>query len=138
LTDRYEKEIEVRGHLIDSMILTKIFDQVMDLKGDFQVLEFIVGKKKNEPSYARLLIKAKNQDQFEEILESVYRQGAQPISVQEVSLQPSKKDMVMPDEFYSTTNNSTKVYYGGKWIDVKNMMMDKCIVVDTDNKTAVC
>ena len=32
---RLTREIEVDGHLIDSMILTKIFDRVMDLKGDF-------------------------------------------------------------------------------------------------------
>ena len=35
----------------------------------------------------------------------------------------------MPDDFYSTTNNRTDVFYKGKWIKVENMMMDKCIVV---------
>jgi len=28
---KFSREIEVRGHLIDSLILTKIFDGVMDL-----------------------------------------------------------------------------------------------------------
>jgi hypothetical protein len=50
---KFEQEVDVSGHLIDSMILTRIFDSVMDLKGDFQVLEFTVGKKKKDPSYAR-------------------------------------------------------------------------------------
>lgn len=120
------------------MILTRIFDSVMDLQGDFQVLEFTVGKKKGDPSYARLLVKGKNKDHLESILEQVYRAGAQPVSVQEVRLEPASKDMVMPDDFYSTTNNATQVYYGGQWIDVQNMMMDKCIVVDTHRKTAEC
>ena len=35
----------------------------------------------------------------------------------------------MPDNFYSTTNNHTQVFHKGKWIQVENMMMDKCIVV---------
>ena len=61
MTEKYEQEIEVKGHLIDSMILTRIFDKVMDLKGDFQVLEFNVGKRKKESSYARLLVRGKNQ-----------------------------------------------------------------------------
>jgi lysine-ketoglutarate reductase/saccharopine dehydrogenase-like protein (TIGR00300 family) len=138
LADRFEQEIEVKGHLIDSMILTRIFDSVMDLQGDFQVLEFTVGKKKGDPSYARLLVKGKSRDHLESILEQVYREGAQPISVQEVRLEPAPKDMVMPDDFYSTTNNATQVYYGGQWIDVQNIMMDKCIVVDTQRKTAEC
>ena len=46
--------------------------------------------------------------------------------------------MVMPDLFYSTTNKPTQIFYDGLWIDVKNIMMDKCIVVDTYNKTAEC
>lgn len=135
---KYEQEIEVKGHLIDSMILTKIFDKVMDLKGDFQVLEFSVGKKKRDPSYARLLVRGRDQQHLDELLELVYREGAQPISVQQVMLEPAEKDMVMPNSFYSTTNNATQVFYNSSWIDVDNMMMDKCIVLDRQKMRAEC
>ncbi len=138
LADRFEQEIQVKGHLIDSMILTRIFDSIMDLKGDFQVLEFIVGKKKKDASHARLLVRGKNPEHLESILELVYREGAQPVTVQESRLEPAPKEMVMPDDFYSTTNNATQVFHGGRWISVQNMMMDKCIVVDTRKKTAEC
>lgn len=138
MADKFEQEIEVRGHLIDSMILTRIFDSIMDLKGDFQVLEFTVGKKKKDASFARLLIRAKSKDHLEDILELVYREGAQPVSVQEARLEPAPRDMVMPDDFYSTTNNATQVFSRGRWINVQNMMMDKCIVVDTRRNTAEC
>jgi lysine-ketoglutarate reductase/saccharopine dehydrogenase-like protein (TIGR00300 family) len=138
LNGKNEQEIEVKGHLIDSMILTKIFDKVMDLKGDFHVLEFSVGKKKGDPSYARLLVRGRNQQHLDELLESVYREGAQPISVQQVMLEPAEKDMVMPDSFYSTTNNATQVFYNSSWIDVDNMMMDKCIVLDRQKMRAEC
>jgi lysine-ketoglutarate reductase/saccharopine dehydrogenase-like protein (TIGR00300 family) len=135
---KYEREIEVKGHLIDSMVLTRIFDKVMDLKGDFQVLECIVGKRKRESSYARLLVKGKNQQHLYELLESVYREGAQPVILQQVMLEPAVKDMVMPDNFYSTTNNPTQVFYNNSWIDVENIMMDKCIVLNIEKKTAIC
>jgi len=135
---KYEQEIEVKGHLIDSMILTRIFDKVMDLKGDFQVLEFTVGKRKGESSYARLLVSGKSQQHLCELLESVYREGAQPVTVQQVMIEPAIKDMVMPDNFYSTTNNPTQVYYNNSWIDVENIMMDKCIVLNTEQNTAIC
>jgi lysine-ketoglutarate reductase/saccharopine dehydrogenase-like protein (TIGR00300 family) len=138
LTEQYEQEIEVKGHLIDSMILTRIFDKVMDLKGDFQVLEFTVGKRKREPSYARLLVRGKNQQHLYELLESIYREGAQPVSVRPVMLESAVIDMVMPDNFYSTTNNITQIYYNNSWINVENMMMDKCIVLDVEKKIAVC
>jgi len=135
---KYEQEIEVKGHLIDSMILTRIFDNIMDLNGDFQVLNFNVGKRKKDFSYARLIVRGKCREHLNELLESVYREGAQPISIQEAMLRPVIKDMVMPDNFYSTTNNTTQVYYSGKWIDVLNMMMDKCIAIDTEKKRAEC
>jgi lysine-ketoglutarate reductase/saccharopine dehydrogenase-like protein (TIGR00300 family) len=135
---KFKQEIEVKGHLIDSMILTRIFDKIMDLNGDFQVLEFNVGKKKKESSYARLLVQGGNQHHLHQILESLYREGAQPVYVQQVILEPAYKDMVMADNFYSTTNNATQIYYDGAWIEVEGMMMDKCIVVDPKKKTAVC
>jgi lysine-ketoglutarate reductase/saccharopine dehydrogenase-like protein (TIGR00300 family) len=134
----FKQEIEVNGHLIDSMILTRIFDKIMDLKGDFQVLEFNVGKKKKESSYARLLVQGKDRHHLHQILESVYMEGAQSVSVEQVILEPAEKDMVMADNFYSTTNNATQIYYDRSWVDVDDMMMDKCIVVDTKKKKAAC
>lgn len=136
--NKFKQEIEVKGHLIDSMILTSIFDNVMDLKGEFRVLEFTVGKNKTDPSYARLIVEGKDEKHLNQILESIYRAGAQPISTQNVLLEPAPNDMVMPDLFYSTTNKPTQIFYDGIWIDVKNIMMDKCIVIDTYNKTAEC
>ena len=58
---KFSQEIEVRGHLIDSSILTKIFDKIMDLHGEFEVEEIEIGKKKGDHSFARLLITGKNQ-----------------------------------------------------------------------------
>jgi lysine-ketoglutarate reductase/saccharopine dehydrogenase-like protein (TIGR00300 family) len=135
---KFKQEIEVKGHLIDSMILTRIFDKIMDLKGDFQVLEFSVGKKKKDSSYARLLIQGNDRDHLYQILESVYREGAQPVFVQEIILEPADEDMVMVDNFYSTTNNATQIYYDGSWINVQEIMMDKCIVLDIERKVAMC
>lgn len=126
---KFSTEVEVRGHLIDSMILTKIFDVIMDLEGEFEVLVMQVGKKKKDPSYAKLQIQGKNQAHLDKILEQVYRVGATPTVGKDAVLKAASKDMVMPDNFYSTTNNTTHVFVGGKWIEVENMMMDKCIVV---------
>ena len=125
----FSEEIEVRGHLIDSSILTKIFDNIMDLKGEFEVEEIDIGKKKKDQSYARLLIKGKDQNHLDTILKLVYRQGAVSKFQKEITLKKSPKNCVMPDNFYSTTNNHTQVFYKGKWINVENMMMDKCIVI---------
>jgi lysine-ketoglutarate reductase/saccharopine dehydrogenase-like protein (TIGR00300 family) len=120
------------------MIMTRIFDKVMDLKGDFNVLEFHVGKKKDELSYARLLISGRNKKHLDQLLASVFIEGAQPTKIDGVTLKAAPSEMVMPRDFYSTTNNTTQIFFNNEWIDVENMMMDKCIVVDVSNKTAEC
>lgn len=129
MAKKFEHEIEVRGHLIDSLILTKIFDVIMDLNGEFQVQEFQVGKRKKDESYAKLLVQGNSQKHLDEILEAIYREGATSKIQQEVKLKQAPKDMVMPDDFYSTTNNRTDIFHKGRWLKVENMMMDKCIVV---------
>lgn len=125
----FTDEIEVRGHLIDSLILTKIFDIIMNSNGEFDILDIDVGKKKLEPSFARLQIRASSKAQLDRILHAAYRQGAVSPRPRDISLKVAPKDMVMPPDFYSTTNNHTQVFYNKKWHKVDNMMMDKCIVV---------
>lgn len=129
---KFSSEIEVRGHLIDSMILTKIFDGVMDLGGEFEVLKIQIGKKKKDESYAELRIQGKNQNHLERILELVYREGATAKIQKEVNLKPASKNNVIPDNFYSTTNNHTLIFLQGNWVNVDDMMMDKCIVVKSN------
>ncbi len=126
---KFQHIVEVKGHLIDSMILTKIFDVIMDLQGEFHVQKFIVGEKKKDESYAKLLIQGRSKEHLNQILQAVYREGATSKLQQEVMLKAAPNDMVMPDDFYSTTNNHTDVFYKGKWIKVENMMMDKCIIM---------
>ena len=108
----------------------------MDLHGEFQVEEINIGKKKKDPSYARLSITGKNKKHLDEILKTIYREGAVSKIQKEILLKKSPKDMVMPDDFYSTTNNHTQVFHNEKWIQVENMMMDKCIVFK--NNRAFC
>lgn len=134
----FEKEIEVSGHLVDSSILTRIFDKVMDMKGDFTVKEFTIGKKKEDHSYARLVIRANTEFHLAEILENLFREGATSVSTDNVTCIMAPNDMVLPDDFYSTTNNSTQLYFNNKWITVERMMMDKCIVLDPVLKRAEC
>ncbi len=136
--EKFEQEVEVKGHLVDSSILTRIFDKIMDLKGDFTVTEFSIGKRKQDPSYARLFVKGKNKEHLENMLEFIFREGATTVSLDDVKCIASPNDMVLPDDFYSTTNNTTQVFYRGEWINVENMMMDKCIVLDPYEKSAQC
>ena len=135
--NKYSKIIEVKGHLIDSLVLTKIFDRVMDLEGKFEVMKISVGKLKTDESYAKLKIIGKNKTHLNEIMTALHREGATTKSQKNCKIKTATKHMVFPDNFYSTTNNHTAIYHKNKWIGVDNMMMDKCIVIKSNKAKCV-
>lgn len=131
------QEIELQGHIIDSGIMTQLFDRVMDMGGNFEILVFDVGKKKTDPTYARLRIVAPDKEKLLAILSELHRIGARPIEVKNVHLIPAEADRIVPKGFYTTTNHPTQVKYGGEWIDVDIAKMDFLIVVDKTRKKAI-
>ena len=135
--NKYSKIIEVKGHLIDSLVLTKIFDSVMDLEVKFEVMKISVGKLKTDESYAKLKIIGKNNAHLNEIITALHREGATTKTQKNCKTKTATRNMVFPDKFYSTTNNHTSIYHNNKWINVDNMMMDKCIIVKGNKATCV-
>lgn len=137
-SNKFTKEIEVNGHLIDSMILTRIFDRIMDLQGDFEVNEFKIGRGKNDYSYAKLSVTGKNESHLSQMLNEIYSAGGISVELESVQYVKVKKNSVLPDNFYSTTNNPTFIYLNNKWVKVTHQMMDKAIVVDPIKNRGVC
>ena len=127
--DQNSQEIEVDGHLVDSLILTKIFDKIMNHNGEFEVLDLHVGKKKKDPSHVRLRVTGNSPKHLESILDDIHRDGATVVGREQVVLRKAPKDMTLPVDFYSTTNNETWIFHKNHWILVENQMMDKCIRV---------
>ena len=125
----HEREIQLSGHIVDSMSLSKVFDIIMDLGGEFEVVEISIGKRKKDTSTARLRVRAGTRRALAQILEQAYRHGATAHADKNAATKPAPRNMVLPSDFYSTTNNLTRVMIGGTWVRVQNTMMDKCIVV---------
>jgi len=130
------RELEFEGHLIDSMIFPKVLDTILDLDGEFEILEFRVGKKKTDYSYARLLVIGKDEEHLKKILHELHKLGGRIPEAEEVEVKPAPADKVLPDNFYVTTNHPTFVNYKGKWLPVEDIGMDKIIAI-RDGK-AVC
>lgn len=130
------REIELQGHIIDSMILPKVFDKIYDMNGEFEVLEFRIGKLKTEPSYARILIMGRDDEHLDDILSELHRLGARLPEVEDVKVEPAPADKVIPRGFYSTTNHPSYVKYKGEWRAVEAIKMDSIIVIEGER--AVC
>src|ERR1700680_3911931 len=74
----FSEIVELRGHIIDSYALPQIMDEVMDRGGEFVIQDIQVGRRKNEPSYARIQISAPNRELLELLLDRAQRIGALP------------------------------------------------------------
>ncbi|MEI6293864.1 MAG: TIGR00300 family protein [Methanomicrobiales archaeon] len=131
------REIELEGHIIDSGIMTQIFDKIMDMGGNFEILVFDVGKQKTDPSYARLKVNAANDERVDAIISELHRYGARLLAIADVKIIPAEADRVVPKGFYSTTNYPTSVKYLDSWIPVQAIEMDCLIVLDTARLVAM-
>ncbi len=123
------QEIEFEGHLIDSMILPKALDTILDLEGEFEILEFRIGKKKQDHSYARMIVFGRDEKHLEQILKELHKLGARLPEVEEVELAEAPADKVLPDNFYVTTNHPTFIRYRGEWLEVEDISMDRAIAI---------
>ncbi len=134
---RLTQIIEVRGHIIDSMILPKILDELMDLGVEFNIEKVEVGRQKRDPSYARIEVIAATQDDLDRAVSEACRLGATTLAVEEVEVLPSPADGVAPEDFYSTTNLETRIRWKGRWIPVEHPEMDCAIAIDGDRAFCV-
>ena len=64
----FEKIVTSEGHLIDSGLMRQIFDTVISDGGEFQILDFEIGKTNQEPSKANLKIMAGDAASMNKIL----------------------------------------------------------------------
>jgi lysine-ketoglutarate reductase/saccharopine dehydrogenase-like protein (TIGR00300 family) len=128
--------IELSGHLIDSDILRKTFARIVEEGGEFEVLDFSIGKTNEDVSQARLLVRAKDSQQLDRILESLSYLGASS-QVADARFVAAERDGILPDEFYSTTNFETFVRIDGTWQPVRGQKMDCALVLREGQPTSV-
>ena len=126
------REVELEGHIIDSGMMQASFGIIMDLGGSFEVEEFTIGRHKTDESYARLLVKADDEEQLQSILHELHQNGANPADPRDAVLEPAPDDQVVPTGFYSTTNHPTFIRYEGEWLPVERIEMDCAVVVEPD------
>ncbi len=122
--------VTLEGHIIDSLLLPRVWDTIMDMGGNFDVEEFRVGKKKNETSYLRLSVQARTEARLADIISAIQPLGATAVDQGEARLAKVRKNGVFPIDFYSTSNQPTWVRHGGQWLEVAHIEMDCGIVLE--------
>ncbi|HEY9645853.1 MAG TPA: TIGR00300 family protein [Chroococcidiopsis sp.] len=125
------RTIQLEGHLIDSGVMNKALDVVIEGGGSFQILSFRLGEKRQSTSFAEIKVTAPSHDVMEKIMSQLIDVGALalPQEVCDNPLEVVTKDGVAPEDFYVTTIYPTEVRVYCEWVRVQNQRMDGAIVV---------
>ena len=134
----FVREIELRGHILDSGVFGRVLELIMDHEdARYTIDNFSVGKTATEPSTARLRIEAETAAALEDLLDKLRDIGAVVADDTDAVVEPAPRDGVLPDDFYATTNLETEVRIGGRWLPVALPEMDCAISLDSGKPRTV-
>jgi lysine-ketoglutarate reductase/saccharopine dehydrogenase-like protein (TIGR00300 family) len=134
----FVEEVEIQGHIIDSLLLPKVLDEILTHGGTYVIKDIRIGQHQADPSHARIEVRAANAAALREILDAIHDHGATPTASQDCTTVAADMDGAFPEDFYSTTNYRTQVRLGGEWIEVEDQEMDCGILVDPEGAAARC
>src|SRR6266536_2525254 len=99
LRARAVEEVEVRGHIIDSLLLPKILDRILQMGGTFEIRECRIGARRIDPSYARIAVRAASAPELDAILGDLVEHGASPVDPEDARVVPADISGAFPEGF---------------------------------------
>jgi lysine-ketoglutarate reductase/saccharopine dehydrogenase-like protein (TIGR00300 family) len=121
--------VAITGHLMDTGILARVLDDVLEYGGDYRIESLDLGRQHEDESRALVAISADESERLDRILMRVQIHGANAVDPGTATTRPAPADGVFPDDFYSTTNLDTFVRLEREWLRVRNPEMDCGLVV---------
>lgn len=128
--------IGLDGHIVDSLILSKVLDRIVERGVEYEVLVLRLGQAASDPSHAEIRLVARDPALLENLLDELAEHGSVPLAEPdlppppaEARWQPAPADGVFADGFYATTNLETWVRLGGCWTPLDRVEMDCGVVL---------
>ncbi|MCZ2813012.1 TIGR00300 family protein [Modestobacter sp. VKM Ac-2979] len=123
--------VTLTGHLMDTGILARVLDDVLEYGGDYRIDSLDLGRQHQDESRALVEVSATEPELLDRILMRVQVHGANAVDPGTATTRPAPSDGVFPEDFYSTTNLETLVRLDREWLRVQRPEMD-CGLVVTD------
>ncbi len=130
------EDIKLEGHIIDSLLLPQVLDDILERGGEYRILRFRWGARRTTTPWPSCGSRRTDEEQLDAILRDLQQHGVELVEQDDVRLEAAPADGVFPEDFYSTTNLETFVRLDGRWIPVEWPEMDCGIVVDAAAGTA--
>ena len=128
--------VTLDGHIIDSLILAKVLDTILQRSGAFTINTMQVGATREDASSATIAVHADSPQRLAAILHAIQPHGAVVEHAADCTLEPAPKDGVLPDAFYATSHLRTQIRLNHHWLDVEPIEMDVAIRVTADPPAA--
>jgi hypothetical protein len=128
--------VRLGGHLLDSTVLPKVLDAIVDAGARYTILELDVGATRADQSHIRLEVSCRDDRALGALLEGLQVHGVNVEGDEDVEVADADQLGVLPEGFYSTTNLATWVRVEGHWVPVERPEMDCAIVVNKDSRSA--
>ncbi|MFZ5875812.1 MAG: TIGR00300 family protein [Nitrospirota bacterium] len=116
--------VELRGHIIDSLLLPKVLDEIMNLGGRFEIVDLAVGHRREDASLATINVTTDDPELLDTILGRIGQHGALPVRGEDVHLVAADCDGAFPEGFYCTSHFASWIRRQGVWIPVERPEMD--------------
>ncbi|CCH88927.1 conserved protein of unknown function; putative LOR/SDH domain [Modestobacter italicus] len=121
--------VTLTGHLMDTGILARVLDDVLEYGGDYRIDSLELGRQHGDESRALVEVSAGDTELLDRILMRVQVHGANAVDPGTATTRPAPADGVFPEDFYSTTNLETLVRLDRDWLRVEHPEMDCGLVV---------
>jgi lysine-ketoglutarate reductase/saccharopine dehydrogenase-like protein (TIGR00300 family) len=132
VTSPHSSTVELTGHLMDTGVLARVLDDVLEYGGDYRIENLDLGRQHEDESRALIEIRTEDSELLDRILMRVQVHGANTLDPGTALTRPAPTDGVFPDDFYSTTNLDTFVRLDREWLRVRQPEMDCGLVVTED------
>src|SRR5262249_6178901 len=93
----FVEEVEIQGHIIDSLILPKALHEILPYGGSYVLKDIRVGQRQTEPRFARIEVRAPTGEILREILDNIHDHGAVPISAHDCQVVTADMDGAFPE-----------------------------------------
>src|SRR5436309_9098724 len=132
----FSETIELRGHIIDSLILPKVLDEILKGGGNFNIAQVKIGQKRADQSFARIEVSSESSEALDDLILRLRQHGAEVAEKGDAELAPAPADGIFPNDFYVTTNQQTFVRIGGREFEVRAPMLDSASMFDRQQEIA--
>src|SRR5438552_2738830 len=109
MSARHVEVVEMSGHIIDSLLLPKVLDSIMTRGAGYEIQKIHVGKRQEDPSFARIEVRADSAEILERVLAEIHSHGAIPVHTSDCKAAVADIAGAFPEGFYCTPNFRTEV-----------------------------